>query len=71
MVVTLLFALAAAAVAWWAWENARRRRHPVPEGHQPDVEIPHEQEFELYHNALSLCPMKSQACMAVLEGREG
>jgi glutathione S-transferase len=66
MVVTLLFALAAAAVAWWAWESARRRGHPVPEGHQPGVEIPHEQEFELYHNALSLCSMKSRVCMAEL-----
>ena len=51
---------------WWAWENRRRRRHPVPEGHQPDVEISHEQEFELYHNALSLCSMKSRVCMAEL-----
>ena len=41
--------------------------HPVPEGHQPDVEIPHEQEFELYHNALSLCSMKSRVCMAELD----
>jgi glutathione S-transferase len=66
MVATLLFALVAAAAAGWAWENARRRRHPVPEGHQPEVEIPHEQEFELYHNALSLCSMKSRVCMAEL-----
>ena len=65
--MTLLLTVVAAAVACWAWENAGRRRHPVPEGHQPDVEIPHQQEFELYHNALSLCSMKSRVCMAELD----
>jgi glutathione S-transferase len=67
MTATLLILLfAAVGVAWWAWENARRRTHPVPEGHQPDIEIPHEREFELYHNALSLCSMKSRVCLAEL-----
>jgi len=28
--------------------------------------LPHSQEFELYHNALSLCSMKSRVCMAEL-----
>jgi len=64
--VIFLLALLAAAVAWWAWEKAHRRTHPVPGGLQPDIEIPHEQEFELYHNALSLCSMKSRACLAEL-----
>jgi glutathione S-transferase len=60
------FALLVAVVAWYAWEKAHRRTHPVPPGFQPDVEIPHEQEFELYHNALSLCSMKARFCMAEL-----
>ena len=62
-----LLVLLGTAVAWWAWEKSRRRTHPVPEGHQPDIELPFEQEFELYHNALSLCSMKSRVCLAELQ----
>lgn len=62
--VVLVVALAAAA--WWLFEKGKRKTHPVPEGHQPDIELPHEQEFELYHNALSLCSMKSRVCMSEL-----
>jgi glutathione S-transferase len=58
--------LVLAAVAWWAWESSRRRRYPVPEGYQPDIVLPHGKEFELYHNALSLCSMKSRFCLAEL-----
>jgi glutathione S-transferase len=54
------------AVGWWAWESGRRRRHPMPPGHRPELELPHEQEFELYHNALSLCSMKVRVCLAEL-----
>jgi glutathione S-transferase len=53
-------------VVWWAWEKTHRRTHAVPGGRCADVELPHEQEFELYHNALSLCSMKSRVCMAEL-----
>jgi len=67
---TILFFLAAAllgvGVAWWARERARRTTHPVPAGYRPEIEIPHTQAFELYHNALSLCSMKSRVCMAEL-----
>ena len=56
---TLLVALVIAAVAGWAWEKDHRRTHPVPTGLQADVDLPHEQEFELYHNARSLCSMKA------------
>ena len=64
----LLGALAIVIVAmvWWAWENAHRTTHPVPPGHRPEIVIPHEQPFELYHNALSLCSMKARVCMAEL-----
>jgi glutathione S-transferase len=62
-----LLVLAVVLVGWWIWENARRRRHPVPPGPRLDVEIPHEREFELYHNALSLCSMKVRVCLAELE----
>ena len=72
---TVVIAVAVGAIAtvavlagfgWWARESRRRRRHPVPAGYQPDIDLPYEQEFELYHNALSLCSMKTRACMAEL-----
>jgi len=50
---------------WW-WERRQRKTHPVPPGYQADIELPHRQEFELYHNALSLCSMKSRVCLAEL-----
>jgi glutathione S-transferase len=59
-------AVVGGAVAWWAWEKAQRTTHPVPHGYRPEVTVPHQQEFELYHNALSLCSMKVRVCMAEL-----
>jgi glutathione S-transferase len=55
-------------IAWvgWAIENGRRRTHSVPPGYQADLEFPHDQPFELYHNALSLCSMKTRVCLAEL-----
>jgi glutathione S-transferase len=38
----------------------------VPHGHRPEIEIPYQREFELYHNAFSLCSMKSRLCLAEL-----
>jgi glutathione S-transferase len=66
LLLLLLLALLAAGAAWWAREKARRRTHPVPAGHRPDIAIPHAQAFELYHNALSLCSMKTRVCLAEL-----
>jgi len=57
--------LALAGIAW-AREGARRRRHPVPPGHRPETRLPHEAEFELHHNALSICSMKLRVCLAEL-----
>jgi len=62
----LLLSSILCAVGWWAWEKVHRRTHPVPEGYRPELELPHEQEFELYHNALSLCSMKARLCLAEL-----
>ena len=55
-----------AAVGWWAWEKSHRRTSPVPHGYQTDIQLDYEEEFELYHNALSLCSKKSRVCMAEL-----
>ncbi len=65
MAVILILA-ALVALGWWAWEKSHRKTHPVPPGLQVGVTLPHEQEFELYHNALSLCSMKARFCMAEL-----
>ena len=54
------------AVAAFAWESRRRRRHPVPPGHRPEIVVPHRDEFEVWHNALSLCSMKTRVCLAEL-----
>jgi glutathione S-transferase len=65
-VAWLALALAAAAGLWWWWESRHRRTYPVPPGLQGDITLPHEREFELYHNALSLCSMKTRVCLAEL-----
>lgn len=57
---------AAGLVAWLAFEKSRRRTGRVEPGHRPELEFPHEQEWELYHNALSLCSMKTRLCLAEL-----
>jgi glutathione S-transferase len=62
----LLAVAVAAGVAWWIRERSQRETHPVPPGLQLDIEIPYEREFELYHNALSLCSMKARVCLAEL-----
>jgi hypothetical protein len=54
------------AVAAFVWESRRRRRHPVPAGHRPEIVLPHDAEFELWHNALSLCSMNTRVCLAEL-----
>jgi glutathione S-transferase len=62
----LLLAGLAAAVARWSWEKSQRKTHPVPPGLQADIDLPYQQEFELYHNAFSLCSMKTRVGMAEL-----
>ena len=62
----LIGLLLAGLLIWWAVEKSRRKTHPVPEGLQTNTVFAHEQEFELYHNALSLCSMKSRLCLAEL-----
>ncbi len=58
--------LAGAALTIWLVEKQRRKTHPVLPGYQPDIEFLHEEDFELYHNALSLCSMKTRLCLAEL-----
>jgi len=66
-VIGIVLAAFVVAVFLWAIEARKRKSHPVPPGYQSDIELPFEQEFELYHNAFSLCSMKSRLCMAELQ----
>lgn len=65
-VLVLVGFLVGAGLTVWLVEKGRRITHPVPPGYQPDIELPHEEPFELYHNALSLCSMKTRLCLAEL-----
>ncbi len=67
MIGWLALATASGFVGWWAWEKSYRKTHPVPPGIQKDIDLAYEEEFELYHNALSLCSMKTRVCMAELQ----
>ncbi len=53
-------------VGWYVYEKSQRKTHAVPPGLQTDVTLPYEDEWELYHNALSLCSKKSRLCMSEL-----
>jgi glutathione S-transferase len=63
----IILGSALAAGLWWGYEKSQRRTWPVGSGLRSDITLPHTQEFELYHNALSLCSMKSRVCMAELQ----
>jgi len=66
MLNTILYLGVAVCLGWWWLESKRRKRHPVSPGYQANIQFPHEHEFELYHNALSLCSMKTRICLAEL-----
>ena len=63
----VLILLTGVALVAWATENRRRRRHAVSPGLHPEISLPHSEEFELYHNSLSLCSMKSRLCLEELQ----
>ena len=60
--VLLLLLLA----GWFWWEKRQRVTHPMAGGLHADISLPHEQEYELYHNDLSLCSKKVRVCLAEL-----
>ncbi|TFH23327.1 MAG: glutathione S-transferase family protein [Myxococcales bacterium] len=57
----------AALVGGYAWERGHRRTQAMTGGLRADITLPHEQEFELYHNAFSLCSKKVRVCLAELD----
>jgi glutathione S-transferase len=67
MMVKLLLLSFLIFTGWFFWEKSRRRVHSVLPGLHPEIDLPHRSEFELYHNSLSFCSMKSRVCMAELQ----
>jgi glutathione S-transferase len=65
--IGLTLLLIALPFLWWAWECAHRRTRKVAAGFQEGITLPFEQDFELYHNAFSLCSKKVRVCLAELD----
>jgi glutathione S-transferase len=55
------------ALVWFLVEKSKRQTHPVSSGYRDEIVFPHDESFELYHNALSLCSMKTRLCLAELQ----
>jgi glutathione S-transferase len=52
---------------WFLWERNQRKTRAMTGGIHTDITLPHSQEYELYHNDLSLCSKKVRACLAELD----
>ena len=65
MGTTLLFLLAI-PVVWYVWERRQRKTQAMTGGIHEHITLPHDEEWELYHNAFSLCSKKTRVCLAEL-----
>jgi glutathione S-transferase len=61
--VTIFLAVLSPFAVWYLWERGKRYTELMPGGLHEDVTLPYEAEFELYHNALSLCSKKMRICL--------
>lgn len=66
MIMELLLGSLLIGGLWYVWEKSRRRTYAVAGGYRDDIEIEHEQEWELYHNDFSLCSKKTRVCLTEL-----
>jgi glutathione S-transferase len=66
-VIVALTCLATLLLAWFMWEKRHRRTHPMTGGLHSEITLPYTQEFELYHNGLSLCSKKVRVCLKELD----
>lgn len=66
MIGALAGAAALGAGAWYWRERGHRRTHAMAGGLHADRTLPHDAEFELYHNDFSLCSKKIRMCLAEL-----
>ena len=53
-------------LVWYIYERWQRRTRAMPGGLDASIKIPHQQEWELYHNNFSLCSKKMRVCLAEL-----
>lgn len=63
---TIGLLILAALMVWYLWELRHRQTRAMSGGLHADITLPHEQEWELYHNDFSLCSKKSRVCLAEL-----
>ncbi len=63
---TITLVAIAALLVWYLWELQHRKTRAMSGGLHADITLPHEQEWELYHNDFSLCSKKSRVCLAEL-----
>lgn len=59
----IVLAVLAPFSAWYLWERGKRYTEAMPGGLCTEFTVDHEEEFELYHNALSLCSKKLRVCL--------
>ena len=64
--VTLLLLLGAIPIVWYVWERRQRKTRAMPGGIHEHITLPYAEEWELYHNAFSLCSKKTRVCLAEL-----
>ena len=63
-IAVILAALVVATLGWFLWEKGRRKTRSMPAGLQQQIQLPHTQQWALYHNAFSLCSKKIRVCLA-------
>ncbi len=63
---TILLTILVLAGAWYLLERSRRKTSAMTGGIHMDITLPHDEEWELYHNDFSLCSKKSRVCLSEL-----
>jgi len=66
MSILVFLLVVAAPVAWFLVERSHRKTSAMAGGLHEDITLPHDAEWELYHNSFSLCSKKLRVCMAEL-----
>lgn len=62
----VLLTISGGFLLWFVWEKSHRKTRLMPGGLHPDLNLPFDKEFELYHNDLSLCSKKARVCLSEL-----